>query len=128
MSGFKTISANGLGDSAKLFIAWPSGKVDTVSSSFAVGLQNLTIDKKSVSVYPNPASNNTSISFTSAESTPIVVTLSDITGRNIYSLSTNATAGANRLSVDLSAFNNGLYILNLTANNQVLSTKISVSK
>lgn len=128
MSGFKTIATNGLGDSAKLFIAWPSGKVDTVSSSFAVGLQNLTIDQKSVSVYPNPASNNTSISFTSAESTPIVVTLSDITGRNIYSLSANATAGANRLSIDLSAFNNGLYILNLTANNQVLSTKISVSK
>lgn len=134
-SGFKqivkdsgtTIPAQQL-DSAKLFIAWPDGKVDTMYSKWSVGITEQLINSHSLSVYPNPASNNVQISFESKGSNTVAVELMDVTGKKVFAEAINAQAGLNTLNVDISAFNQGLYIMNLKSNQQVLSSKVSIIK
>lgn len=129
MSGFKKVSANNSGDSAKIFIAWPDGKVDSVYSSFAVGLNDQhIIDMQSTSVYPNPASGKITMTFTAKESATLQLSVSDIAGKTVESRLVSTLVGVNNLDIDLSSLNKGLYILNLGSGNQQWSTKISLTK
>lgn len=129
MSGFKKVAANNSGDSAKIFIAWPDGKVDSVYSSFAVGLnEQRIIDMQSASVYPNPSAGNMNVAFTATESATLQLSVSDIAGKVVDSRTVKVYTGSNNLNIDLSSLNNGFYILNLNTGAQQWSTKISLTK
>jgi Secretion system C-terminal sorting domain len=129
MSGFKGIGGNQNGDSAKLFIAWPDGNIDSVVSSYAVGLaEQQFINTSTLSVYPNPASGNVHVNFESKVSNTVTIQLMDVTGRIVYTQSANVQTGLNNLNIDISSCNHGLYMMNIKSNQQVLTSKVSVIK
>ena len=83
----------------------------------STGINNLTIDN-SISIYPNPASENITIKYTSS-SKNISLKIYDMTGRMVKQI-INAKSVENIISI--SEFENGLYLIN------VIDGKTSVIK
>jgi len=71
-----------------------------------------------VNVYPNPFTDVTTVSFSEAGNYNLVVV--DLTGKVVL---TTVNAGANKVNLDLSALNNGVYILKIVDANGATTTK-----
>jgi hypothetical protein len=86
------------------------------------------VDKKGkfniASVAPNPTKEISTILFESAKNENVSVTLTDISGRIVLTQNVAATEGVNNLKINMSLLSNGLYIMNLRNNEQVLIQKI----
>lgn len=94
----------------------------TVVSECAT-VSNLGIDKEqltSLSIYPNPASDNVTISNIPAEST---VRLLDMTGKVLFSTAANST-----LSMDLTDIKAGVYLLSIEGKKGSKTQKLVVRK
>ncbi|MES2558709.1 MAG: DUF4397 domain-containing protein [Bacteroidota bacterium] len=115
-------------DSAKLYIVWPNGNVDTMLSRWSVGLKEQYINSRSLSVYPNPANNELHIAFQSQESDDITIEIMDLTGKVIVVQKRDMHSGFNDIVTNISSLNNGLYILNIKSDQQVLGSKINILK
>jgi hypothetical protein len=71
-----------------------------------------------VNVYPNPFTDVTTVSFSEAGNYNLVVV--DLTGKVVL---TTVNAGANKVNLDLSALNNGVYIFKIVDANGATTTK-----
>ena len=105
----------------------PSGRVffetgENVSNTVD---QNIFED---VTISPNPAQENLFISITSEKSEKVGISVFDVTGKLLYANDMKLTAGKNSHSVDLSAFNSGIHIVQITSENGKVSQKMSVIK
>lgn len=90
-----------------------------------VGIKELLFEGK-VSVYPNPASEQLNILFTSQEEFAIDVTIVDLNGKELLSENHFVKQGENRLSYNLKRFGQGIYFLHLRGEQGVLSYKLVV--
>lgn len=91
--------------------------------SECVVVNNLGIDKEqlsSLSIYPNPASDNVTISNIPAEST---VRLLDMTGKVLFSTTANST-----VSMDLTDVKAGVYMLSVESKKGSKTQKLIVKK
>ncbi len=76
------------------------------------------------SVYPNPASGNATLQYTSAGTGTLNVEVTDLYGRQITSYTFNCThAGLNNFQINSSALAPGLYFLKVIDNSRVLNLK-----
>lgn len=81
-----------------------------------------------VSVFPNPATANTSIKFYSAAATDVNVTVSDITGKTVLSVVNTATsAGLNEISIPSSELHSGVYFVTLFTGTSKETVKLIVN-
>ena len=83
-------------------------------------------DKKElgvVNVYPNPAADFVNVVWSDIKPSSIV--LMDLSGKMIYSLSQNQLNGKSAV-VPTSELSSGLYLLNVTSNDQVNTVKVTV--
>lgn len=71
-----------------------------------------------VNVYPNPFTDITTVSFSEAGNYNLVVV--DLTGKVVLA---TVNAGASKVSLNLSALNNGMYILKIVDANGATTTK-----
>lgn len=77
--------------------------------------------------YPNPAVNQTTLTYTLATDSRIRIELRDESGNVLQTLQRGpATAGEHRLEVDLSSVQNGTYYLTLTGKGGTESVKVVV--
>ena len=93
-------------------------------TSLAVGVEEIAINN--LNIYPNPASDNTTIEFDADNAgTSMIVTnsLGEIIANNF-----NVANGFNRISIDCSEFANGLYFVTLSNNGQSIMKKFNVVK
>ncbi|MDD5582876.1 MAG: T9SS type A sorting domain-containing protein [Candidatus Marinimicrobia bacterium] len=66
--------------------------------------------------FPNPFNASTTIRFALPIISNIIVTIYDITGKNVFSQrKEDVASGTHRLSVDLSGFSSGLYVYQISA-------------
>ncbi|MGZ4033518.1 MAG: T9SS type A sorting domain-containing protein [Bacteroidia bacterium] len=86
--------------------------------STSTGINNLTMDN-SISIYPNPASENITINFTSSSKNNSLK-IYDVTGRLVKNIS-NVKSGES--SINISDLKNGLYLLNLQEGNNYLTKR-----
>jgi hypothetical protein len=77
------------------------------------------------SVAPNPTKETSTILFESAKNESVLVTLTDISGRVVLTQNLAATEGVNTINVNMSLLSNGLYIMSLRNNEQVLIQKLT---
>jgi hypothetical protein len=71
--------------------------------------------EKNFTVFPNPASGNTTFSFKLESAQGMVLTILDIKGRMLYSKDLGKLpAGDNRIKINLNSFQNGIYTCRLT--------------
>jgi hypothetical protein len=74
----------------------------------------------SVNIYPNPVNDVLNIDLMATEASVTVVKITDMSGRLIQQVQTNAVQGFNTIQVNLSALSSGLYTIQLLENGQSL--------
>lgn len=79
-------------------------------------------------IYPNPASNNVSVSFENAADGIATINISDLAGKVVKTVAYPATQGNNTLSIDLNGLKNGLYIIGVSTAHAQYTGRVSVSK
>ncbi|WP_284652771.1 T9SS-dependent choice-of-anchor J family protein [Flavobacterium terrisoli] len=101
----------------------PAIVTNTFNTEFVQSLGNDSFENNNVSLYPNPASDF--ITITNSNEVISSVNLYDISGKKIYSITENMTA---EINFNLSGFAKGLYLLELSTENNKKTTKKLIIK
>jgi hypothetical protein len=92
-----------------------------------VGITEQTnIPLSNVSVYPNPAKDNISISFNNENSEPVSYQLVNVLGQTIRQQSIPSAKGETLYNVNLNGIESGIYFVKLSVGNKTSVTKITV--
>ncbi|MEO6168177.1 MAG: T9SS type A sorting domain-containing protein, partial [Chitinophagales bacterium] len=80
-------------------------------------------------IFPNPASDNTTISFSLYDASPITIRLIDLNGKVIDEIS-NAMypEGSHQVTFNSSDVPSGLYLLQLATNKEVVTSKLVIER
>ena len=99
---------------------------------FVLGIDNnkpKSENKPELKVYPNPASDNINISFVLPKPSNVSIRIYDMKGREVKLVNhTNKSFGANNTAIDVRGLSKGTYIVNLTAGEHSVSSKIIISR
>jgi hypothetical protein len=86
------------------------------------------LDKEgAISIYPNPASTNMSISITLPEVAPVTVKVFDMKGGLVHEVSGKALQSHNLL-LDVSKWAEGIYNVTITSMNETTTKRIAVNR
>jgi hypothetical protein len=86
-------------------------------------------DLNSIIVFPNPNEGTVQVQFQIKEESDVTMTINDLVGKEIAQLlEQKMPAGEYKYIADLTKLNNGLYLLTVTTNNEVLHSKIIINK
>ena len=102
-------------DTVGLFDFTPSG-VTNINSS---------VD---FSVYPNPANNISTLQISSKSTETITLNIVDRLGKVVYADEIKITSGLNVKHINVSAFKTGIYFVNTTIGDKIISKKLVISK
>jgi hypothetical protein len=78
----------------------------------------------SLQLYPNPTNDNLTVLFTVSKESNVVVRLTDMKGREIYSQSVNQPRGEYRSNIDLSEQPKGVYMISVMSDEGVTTRKV----
>jgi hypothetical protein len=84
---------------------------------------NAPTNKFEIMVYPNPLQNDGTIRFELKDNANVQTEIYTISGRLVYSNKSYLTGGVHNLAFDASKFDNGAYIVKVTAGDEVSSAK-----
>lgn len=83
----------------------------------------------SIAVFPNPATENVNLVYTSTENSNMSVQIIDLAGRTVYAQNFASNAGLNNINLNLSQISNGgMYILRMTDGKTVRTEKIMIQR
>ena len=85
---------------------------------------------KKLNIYPNPAKEFTNIEFDLSETSPVNLSIYDITGREVKQYSDNNiyTNGVGKINVNISDLKAGTYICVLQSQNEKMSANLLITK
>ncbi|MBP9151298.1 MAG: T9SS type A sorting domain-containing protein [Flavobacteriales bacterium] len=111
-------------------IDWYTGYTNSpvIRANFdpSVGIQE-NEDVASLSIYPNPTSDNVNINFVSKEDQDVTINVISIDGSLVFAKKLNTKVGqASRTSVDVSNLSSGIYVVQLMGANSSLTQRIVV--
>ena len=93
-----------------------------------VGIENNT-SNVSVSIYPNPAKDFTTVSYELSNNSDVKFTLTDLSGKVVFSKTEeNAKAGKHTMNIETAELANGVYTYSISLNGVIASDKIVISK
>jgi len=92
----------------------------TAISNIEAGINNME-------VYPNPTSDMLNVVFDMNQASSLHITVTDITGKVVYTTDNKLTPGQNNLQIGTSSFSNGIYLLNAQTENGNATLKFVVS-
>ena len=78
------------------------------------------------SLYPNPVENEFNISYPNATSGSVVVTISDIAGRAVYTAEVETYTGLEKYKINLPNIENGLYLISVKTSAGIYYGKVEV--
>jgi hypothetical protein len=87
---------------------------------------NDIVSNESLKVYPNPSANFLNVDFTLNQTSDVVVSMVDITGKTVYSQQLNKLNGNQGLVIPTTTMADGVYILTLKTNEGSLTQKVTV--
>lgn len=88
-----------------------------------------TPDAASFSIYPNPAGQQTTISFTNAVKEQVAVQVFNMQGAVVLNLPVkDYVSGQHEIKLDCSSLNAGVYHIRLTAGSKAFNQKLTISK
>ena len=86
------------------------------------GINDLTIKDENIKVYPNPVQNSTELSFFAHQSGNTEIAISDISGKEIYRITTKISEGVQRFQID--GLPSGMFFIHISSINYFYSTKL----
>jgi len=87
-----------------------------------------TITAQALELYPNPTTGDVKISFTSETEENVSVAVYDLTGGIVESFVASTQIGQNILGKNLSALTAGTYVVKVVKGNEVLTSKLFITK
>ncbi len=96
--------------------------------TYLVGINDPQSIYSPVTVFPNPATDHVNVVMNSSSSINGTVSIVDVTGKILEKKTVEMHEGSNLISVDVSAFTNGIYMLRVQQGSNVAASKILVSK
>lgn len=87
---------------------------------------NVLPSVSSVSVFPNPSNGKMTIQWAEVANETGHVTISDLTGREVFKTNIDMTAGSGAQKLDLSGLTNGLYMISVKSASINYNNKIQV--
>ncbi|CAN5173400.1 hypothetical protein BH09BAC5_BH09BAC5_21180 [soil metagenome] len=104
-----------------------SGNINYTPS--ASGIAGSIFISNSVSLYPNPSSDKSTVNFTLTESGNVNVTVFDITGKSIQQISEQEsfTQGEHKLEIDTKSIPSGVYFVTLTTGESSITRRLIVA-
>ena len=85
--------------------------------------------KMGLTVFPNPALNNTKLKYTLTKSAEINIEVMDVLGKKIKTISLGIqTAGNQEYKINLESFNNGIYFARLNAGDASEIVEVTISR
>ena len=82
-----------------------------------------------LNVFPNPATEQTKVSFKLNNASDVAVTVTDLAGKVVFTENTsNAAAGQHEVSISTANLAGGIYTVNFAANNSIVTKKLVVRK
>ncbi|WP_118952546.1 T9SS type A sorting domain-containing protein [Taibaiella helva] len=112
-------------------VKFGSGATDKCSvTNNPTGILELNGNHAAMTVYPNPATGNINLDFSSDKaSNKAVVRITDISGRTVALKELGAMpSGVHKVSVDVSSLRAGMYLIELNAGHQRATGKFTVAK
>lgn len=80
-------------------------------------------------VYPNPANAEANVTFSLNNSADVNITVTDLSGKVVYTNALgNVAAGTTEVSLNTASLSNGVYMINVAADNAVSTEKLIVRK
>jgi uncharacterized protein YjdB len=89
-------------------------------------ISNVTSATSSVFAFPNPTAGKLNIQWEVNTTESAQVSITDITGREVYNSTINMTQGIGAKQVDLTSLTNGLYMISVTSATVNYNSKIQV--
>ena len=94
-----------------------------VTSATGITENDLT---SSVNVFPNPFSDNTTLSFSAAEAGQATVVVYNLIGEKVIEMNLgNIAAGTQSLQLNFSSLEAGIYLVNLNAGNETSTLRVT---
>ncbi len=105
-----------------------SAYIDNINIHASVGIDEVA-NANNVSIFPNPTNNASAITFNLNESSNVNMEVFNTMGTLVYtSGSKMMNAGSQKLIFDGTELSSGIYFVNLTVNNSVITKKLSLLK
>src|SRR5574344_523342 len=87
-----------------------------------IGLEEVSLNEVSMTIYPNPAKDNATIDITLSQNSVATIKVVDLMGRNVIDLGTKSMkAGQNTIELNTSNLNNGMYFVKVASENGVVT-------
>ncbi len=94
---------------------------------FYLSTTNTELPFKNTVLYPNPANETAHLSFDLTQNEPVKIIITDLAGRLLYEQpEANYHAGLNKITLPISQFSNGIYLVNLFTNDGTKSLKLEI--
>ncbi|MFN3444164.1 MAG: T9SS type A sorting domain-containing protein [Bacteroidia bacterium] len=104
--------------------------IDNLSLGLKVGVNDLTANDIGLTVYPNPFSTTTQISYNLPAAAQTTVEVYDIVGKKVAELfDGKQTEGVQQITFDRTAFNltNGMYFVKIKVGDSIITQKVLVN-
>jgi len=80
----------------------------------------------SVNVFPNPFTDNTTLSFSAAEAGQASVVVYNLVGKKVIEMNIgNIAAGTQNIELDFASMEAGIYLVSLTAGNETSTLRVT---
>ncbi len=90
------------------------------------GINNLSSSVSALQTYPNPTNGKLNLQWNEYANETGSVSVSDITGREVYSTTINLTQGNGSGMLDLTSLNDGVYLISVTSGTINYNNKIQI--
>ncbi|MES2380991.1 MAG: DUF4397 domain-containing protein [Bacteroidota bacterium] len=107
------------------YIVWTDGSVDTLERVRGVGIAEVT-KQNELLLYPNPVKETLNVVFTSKSNQEAAINIIDLRGAIVKSEKVNLRNSLNEISLNVSNLNAGIYFVQLTTNEGVVTKKLIV--
>ncbi len=82
-----------------------------------------------LNLYPNPANNQTNVSFKLNNETNVAITMTDLTGKTVYTNNLGTmNSGSHNTTINTDSLSNGVYMVNVVTNGTTSTKKLIVRK
>lgn len=100
--------------------------IQTFTTTLRMG-SDLTSLQQIISIYPNPAKDSATISFTLSQSSHVSVKLYDVRGKGISTLlNDDLQAGDHSIQLSIAAFAKGVYLVKMISDEGIANQKLVI--
>ena len=111
-----------------LFITgnWGTDAVTNFEVNAGVGVEEVL--ENTLSIFPNPASDNASVKLNLIESGDVIIEVVNTLGQNVFTQASKMNAGINTVEIPVETLTTGMYYVNIRMAHELITEKLNIVK